>query len=118
MHGVIHESKAVQIHIHNNHRCLYVPRVPGSVKNPHNDNKTNSRRCLYVTQLPGSVKNQHLFFCCCWFGFIDYFTYFETIVNQRWAKTGVTGEKPPDLPLQNLVSQDLGSNHSGNSPSD
>ena len=32
---VIHESKAVQIHVHNNRCCLYVPRVPGSVKNPH-----------------------------------------------------------------------------------
>ena len=29
---VIHESKAVQIHVHNNRRCLYVPRMPGSVK--------------------------------------------------------------------------------------
>ena len=29
---VIHESKAVQIHVHNNRRCLYVPRVPGSVQ--------------------------------------------------------------------------------------
>ena len=28
---VIHESKDVQIHVHNNRRCLYVPRVPGSV---------------------------------------------------------------------------------------
>ena len=36
---VIHESKAVQIHAHNNRRCLYVPRVPGSVKNLHNNNK-------------------------------------------------------------------------------
>ena len=35
---VIHESKAVQIHVHNNRSCLYVPRVPGSVKNPHNNN--------------------------------------------------------------------------------
>ena len=36
---VIHESKAVQIHLHHsNCRCLYVPRVPGSVKNPHNNN--------------------------------------------------------------------------------
>ena len=36
---VIHESKAVQIHVHHsNRRCLYVPRVPGSVKNPHNNN--------------------------------------------------------------------------------
>ena len=33
---VIHESKAVQIYVHNNRRCLYVPQVPGSVKNPHN----------------------------------------------------------------------------------
>ena len=35
---VIHESKAVQIHVHNNRRCFCVPRVPGSVKNPHNNN--------------------------------------------------------------------------------
>ena len=36
---VIHESKAVQIHVHHsNRRCLYVPRVPDSVKNPHNNN--------------------------------------------------------------------------------
>ena len=36
---VIHESKAVQIQVHHsNPRCLYVPRVPGSVKNPHNNN--------------------------------------------------------------------------------
>ena len=35
---VIHESKAVQIYLHNNRRRLYVPRVPGSVKNPHNNN--------------------------------------------------------------------------------
>ena len=33
---VIHGNKAVQIHVHNNRRCLYVPRVPDSVKNPHN----------------------------------------------------------------------------------
>ena len=39
---VIHESKAVQIHVHNNRRCLYVPRVPGSVKNPHNNNIAHS----------------------------------------------------------------------------
>ena len=31
----IHESKAVQIHVHNNRRFLYVPQVPGSVKSPH-----------------------------------------------------------------------------------
>ena len=35
---VIHESKAVQIHVHNNHGCLYVPQVPGGVKNPCNNN--------------------------------------------------------------------------------
>ena len=35
---VIHESKAVQIHVHNSRYCLYVPRVPGSVKIPHNNN--------------------------------------------------------------------------------
>ena len=35
---VIHESNAVQIHLHHsNRRCLYVPRVPGSIKNPHNN---------------------------------------------------------------------------------
>ena len=34
---VIHESKAVQICVHNNRLCLYVSRVPGSVKNPHNN---------------------------------------------------------------------------------
>ena len=39
---VIHESKAVQIHVHSNRRCLYVPQVPGSVKNPHNNNNQDS----------------------------------------------------------------------------
>ena len=39
---MIHESKAVQIHVHNKRRCLYVPRVPGSVKNPHNNNNNNN----------------------------------------------------------------------------
>ena len=33
---VIHESKAVQIHVHDNRCCLYVPWVPASVKNLHN----------------------------------------------------------------------------------
>ena len=28
---VSHESKALQIHVHNSHRCLCVPWVPGSV---------------------------------------------------------------------------------------
>ena len=39
---VIHESKAVHIHVHHsNRRCLCVPRVPGSVKNPHNNNNND-----------------------------------------------------------------------------
>ena len=41
---VIHESKTVQIHVnHSNRHCLYVPRVSGSVKNPHNNNNANSK---------------------------------------------------------------------------
>ena len=40
---MIHESKAVQIHLHHsNRRCIFVPRVPGSVKNPHNNNITSN----------------------------------------------------------------------------
>ena len=35
---LINESITVQIHVHNNRRCLYVPRVPGSVNNPYNKN--------------------------------------------------------------------------------
>ena len=52
---VIHESKAVQIHVyHSNRRCLYVPRVPGSVKNPHNNNNnTNHLSILKVAFLHG-----------------------------------------------------------------
>ena len=30
---VFRESKTAQIRVHNNRRCLYVPRVPGCVKN-------------------------------------------------------------------------------------
>ena len=48
--------------------------------------------------------------------FQEYFTYIEPIIKQRWAKTGVPREKPPDLPLQNLASHmypEQGSNHSG-----
>ena len=49
---VIHESKAVQIHLHHsNRRCLYVPRVPGSVKNPHNNN--NIARTTTKQELAG-----------------------------------------------------------------
>ena len=47
---VIHESKAVQIHVqHSNRRCLYVPRVPGSVKNPHNNNHNNLPWSMIIT---------------------------------------------------------------------
>ena len=35
---VIHESKAVQIHVQNNRLCLCVSLVPGSIKNQHNKN--------------------------------------------------------------------------------
>ena len=47
---VIHESKAVQIHVHNNRRCLYVPRVPGSVKNLHNNNNNVLLYSKYLRQ--------------------------------------------------------------------
>ena len=39
--------------------------------------------------------------------FQEYFTYIEPIVNQKWEETGVPGEKPPDLPVQNLASDIL-----------
>ena len=45
---VIHESEAVQIRVHNNRRCLYVPRVPGSVKN-HCTTTTSRATITYST---------------------------------------------------------------------
>ena len=48
--------------------------------------------------------------------FQEYCTYIEPIVNQRWVKARVPGEKPPNLPVQNLASHmcpEQGSNHSG-----
>ena len=36
--------------------------------------------------------------------FQEYFTSIEPKINERWKKTGVPGEKPPDLPVQNLAS--------------
>ena len=48
--------------------------------------------------------------------FQKYFTYIEPIVNHRLAKTGVPGEKPSNLPVQNLASHmrpERGSNNSG-----
>ena len=38
-------------------------------------------------------------------GFYDPFKNTALIVNQRWEKTGVPGEKTPDLPVQKLASQ-------------
>ena len=43
--------------------------------------------------------------------FQEYFTYIEPIVNQRWAKTGVPGEKPPDLPVQNKYYHETWNKH-------
>ena len=59
-----------------------------------------------------STKKKHLVLRA----FQEYFPYIKPIVNQRWAKTGVPGEKPPDLPMQNLASHmypEHGSSHSG-----
>ena len=36
--------------------------------------------------------------------FQEYFTYIKPIVNQSWVKSSVSGEKTPDLPVQNLES--------------
>ena len=44
------------------------------------------------------------------------FDLIEPISNQRWANTRVPGEKPPDLPVQNLASHmypERGSNRIG-----
>ena len=45
----------------------------------------------------------------------EYFIYIKLILNQIWAKTGVPGEKLPDLLVQNLASHmyaERDSNHS------
>ena len=61
---VIHESKAVQIHVHHsNRRCLYVPRVPGSVKNPHNNNNNNSFLKVSSTCLRTATAQARLRLC-------------------------------------------------------
>ena len=39
---VIHESKAVQIHAHNNRCCLQVPWVPGSTKTSEQEQQPNN----------------------------------------------------------------------------
>ena len=45
---VIHKSKAVQIHVHNNRRNLYVPRVHDSVKIPHNNNNPHLSVAIWI----------------------------------------------------------------------
>ena len=64
-----HESKAVQIHVHNNRRCLHVPRVPGSVKNPHNNNKGNFLLLMKIAIVivPVSFNCQICLYKCCKF---------------------------------------------------
>ena len=62
---VIHGSKAVQIHVHNNRRCHYVPRVPGSVKNPHNNNNAsfihNPGNTASFIHNPGNTRKSPLY---------------------------------------------------------
>ena len=46
----------------------------------------------------------------------QYFTYIDPIVNKKRAKTGVPGEKPPDLAVKNFASHmylEQGLNNSG-----
>ena len=53
---VIHESKAVQIHVHNNRCCLFVPQVPGSIENLHNNNFASDiyQICIKMHKLASS----------------------------------------------------------------
>ena len=53
---VIHESKAVPVHVHNNRCCLYVPQVPGSVKSPHTNNNILSVMVCLHFHLVSSVR--------------------------------------------------------------
>ena len=60
---VIQESKAVQIHVHNNCRCLHVPQVPGSVINPQNNNNLHkSAKNLHFTNsaVTSTLMVQHI----------------------------------------------------------
>ena len=52
----VHESKAV----HNNRRCLYMPRVPGGIKSPHNNNNTTA--CIILCAIH---KSKHKFYLMC-----------------------------------------------------
>ena len=57
---VIHESNAVQIHLHHsNRRCLYVPLVPGSVKKLHNNNFAIENEVTYVSHKYSSALNNY-----------------------------------------------------------
>ena len=57
---VIHESKAVQIHVHNNCCCLYVPpRVPDSLKNLHQPTEVH----FTPETLTVSLSKSHLTLC-------------------------------------------------------
>ena len=50
------------------------------------------------------VEKRIFFFFFIWIlqPFQEYFTYFQPIVHQRWAKTGEPGEKQPDHPQAEL----------------
>ena len=57
---IIHESNAVQIYVHNDRRCFYVPRVPGIVKNPHNYNSNSSNERLNYTLVNDNYVDNYL----------------------------------------------------------
>ena len=64
---LIHESKAVQVHVHINQCCLSVPWVPGSVKNlgpvvQSVVSLTSSLRVISLTILADSIYNILIFF--------------------------------------------------------
>ena len=69
---VIHESKAVQIHVHHsNCRCLHVPRVPGSVKNPHNKQQSPFTAFNFPSKSTHSLLDE------------------QTAVLDRWSERGL-----------------------------
>ena len=59
---VIHESKAVQIYVHNNSRCLCVPGVSGGVKNPPNNNSVILSLDLKEVTSPVNQQNYHVWY--------------------------------------------------------
>ena len=48
---VILESKTAQIHVHNNRHCLCVPRMPGRVKNLHNNIQSTKNQMTFKRHL-------------------------------------------------------------------